>query len=222
MQDNIREVLAGLPKGVRLVAVSKTKPVEDIRAAYEAGQRVFGENRPREMEAKHTQLPQDIVWHFIGHLQEKNIKYIAPFVALIHSVDSLEALQRIDREAEKCGREIDCLLEFHIAEETTKVGLTYDEAAALLGSDGYAAMRHVRILGVMGMATYTDNREQVRKEFRHLKAIFDRLKAVYFQTEDSFRELSMGMSGDYDIAVEEGATMVRIGSKIFGERIYHA
>ena len=206
------------PSGVRLVAVSKTKPVEQLRSFYEAGQRLFGENRATEMAEKHGQLPQDIEWHMIGHLQRNKVKLIAPFVALIHAVDSPRLLREIDKEAARNDRTIDCLLQFHIAEETTKYGLDYEQAAALLDSEEYRAMQNARIVGVMGMATFTDDHAQVRREFRQLRQFFDRLKAEFFSDRDSFREISMGMSGDYRIAIEEGSTMVRIGSLLFGAR----
>ncbi len=220
IKENLNRIRATLPAGVRLVAVSKTKPAEAVREAYDAGQRIFGENRPQEMAAKHAVLPEDIEWHLIGQLQEKNVKYIAPFVTMIHSVDSLKLLLKIEREAAKHGRRIDCLLEFHIAEEATKSGLTVEEAEALLEDEACRSAAHVRIVGVMGIATHTDNREQVRGEFRRLQGIFTRLRERYFPDEPAFREVSMGMSGDYPIAVEEGATLVRVGSSIFGERTY--
>lgn len=220
IQENIKQIVETLPEGVQLIAVSKTKPVEYIQAAYETGQRAFGENRPQEMAAKYKSLPKDIEWHMIGQLQEKNVKYIAPFVALIHSVDSLKLLQKIDREAAKNDRTIDCLLEFHIAEEETKSGLTEEKAVEMLESEEYKSLEHVRIVGVMGIATYTEDEEQVRMEFCHLHEIFNRLKEKYFAAEDSFAELSMGMSGDYQMAIGAGSTMVRIGSSIFGEREY--
>ena len=216
----LSEVRRSLPEGVTLVAVSKTHPAELIREAYDAGQRVFGENRPQEMAAKYQRLPKDIEWHMIGQLQEKNVKYIAPFVRLIHSVDSLKLLMKIDREAAKCCRTIDCLLEFHIAEETTKSGLTYEQAVGIVESEEYRELKNVRIAGVMGIATYTEDAGQVRREFRQLKQMFDRLKGLYFTGKPEFKEISMGMSGDYRIAVEEGCTMVRIGSSIFGRREY--
>lgn len=203
-----------------MIAVSKTKPVEAITAAYETGQRAFGENRPQEMAAKYRELPKDIEWHMIGQLQEKNVKYIISFVQLIHSVDSLKLLQKIDREAQKYDRVVDCLLEFHIAREETKSGLTLAEAERILESEEWKALQHVRIAGVMGIATYTDDREQIRREFARLHEIFDVLKSKYFAGADHFRELSMGMSEDYRIAVEEGSTMVRVGSSIFGAREY--
>lgn len=220
IKENISEILKTLPERVRLIAVSKTKPADYIQEAYDAGQRVFGENRPQEMAAKYQILPKDIEWHMIGQLQEKNVKYIADFVSLIHSVDSLKLLRKIDREAEKRGRVIACLLEFHIANEASKSGLTESEADELLGSEEYRNLRHVRIAGVMGIATYTEDRRQIQQEFHHLRQLFDRLKEKYFPEQGFFREISMGMSGDYQIAVEEGSTMVRIGSSIFGERVY--
>ena len=206
------------PDGVRLVAVSKTKPVEQLRQFYEAGQRIFGENRATEMADKYEQLPKDIEWHMIGHLQRNKVKLIAPFVALIHAVDSPRLLREINKEAARNERTIDCLLQFHIAEESTKYGLDYEQAAELLDSEEYRTMENVRIVGVMGMATFTDDQAQVRREFRQLKQHFDRLKTEFFAEEESFREISMGMSGDYQIAVEEGSTMVRIGSLLFGAR----
>lgn len=211
-----------MPENVRLVAVSKTKPAVFIEEAYAAGQRAFGENRPQEMAAKYQVLPKDIEWHMIGQLQEKNVKYIASFVSMIHSVDSLKLLVKINREALKYERVIDCLLEFHIAEEETKSGLTLAEARELLESDEFQALTHVRITGVMGIATYTEDKEQIHKEFHYLHEIFGLLKEEYWAKEDYFRELSMGMSGDYRIAIEEGSTMVRVGSSIFGERDYKA
>lgn len=220
IKENIQRIAATLPAGVQLIAVSKTKPAEAIEEAYVWGQRAFGENRPQEMASKRQQLPQDIEWHMIGQLQEKNVKYIAPFVRLIHSVDSLKLLMKIDREAAKCCRTIDCLLEFHIAEETTKSGLTYEQAVGIVESEEYRELKNVRIAGVMGIATYTEDAEQVRREFRQLKQMFDRLKERYFTGKPEFKEISMGMSGDYRIAVEEGCTMVRIGSSIFGRREY--
>lgn len=209
-----------LPENVQLIAVSKTKPAEYIEEAYQGGQRAFGENRPQEMAAKYELLPKDIEWHMIGQLQDKNVKYIASFVTLIHSVDSLKLLQKINKEAIKHGRVIDCLLEFHIAEEETKSGLTEQEAEQMLEGEEFRALDHVRIVGVMGVATYTENVSQIHKEFNYLYQIFENLKKKYFASDDRFKEISMGMSGDYRIAVEEGSTMVRIGSSIFGERVY--
>lgn len=205
-------------KNVTLVAVSKTHPPERIREIYRLGQRIFGENRAQEMLEKHAALPVDIEWHLIGHLQTNKVKYIAPFVRMIHSVDSLRLLQEIDRQAAKANRVIDCLLQFYIADEATKFGLDETEARELLSGAEFAAMKNVRICGVMGMATFTDDTAQVRAEFRHLKQIFENLKKAFFAESPHFREISMGMSGDWRIAVEEGSTMVRIGSLIFGER----
>ncbi len=203
-----------------MVAVSKTKPVSDVQEAYEAGQRIFGENHALEMRDKHEVLPHDIQWHFIGHLQTNKIKYIIPFVTLIHSIDSANLLEAVNKEAKKHERVVDCLLQFHIAQEETKFGLDLDEARQLLESETFKAMQNVRICGVMGMATFTDDMEQVRKEFKHLKDIFNILKKDYFEDQEQFREISMGMSDDYPIAIEEGATLVRVGSKIFGARNY--
>ena len=202
----------------RLVAVSKTHPASRILDLYHQGQRVFGENRPQEMLEKQAALPADIEWHQIGHLQTNKVKTIAPFVALIHSVDSLRLLQEIDKQALKCQRVIDCLLQFHIAEEETKFGLSEAEAVELLQSAEFKALQNVRICGVMGMATFTDHTEQVRSEFRNLKSIFERLKAQFFIQQPHFKEISMGMSGDWELALEEGSTLLRIGSLIFGER----
>lgn len=221
IQENIEHIRQALPGGVRLIAVSKTKPVSDIEEAYAAGQRAFGENRPQELAAKYRELPRDIEWHMIGQLQEKNVKYIAPFISLIHSVDSLKLLQKIDKEALKNERVIDCLLEFHIAEEPTKAGLTYEEAVEIIASEAFRELKNVRLKGVMGVATYTDNQEQIRQEFRQLRNIFTELKLRFFADRKEFRELSMGMSEDYEMAVEEGSTMVRIGSSIFGRRMYN-
>lgn len=219
IKENLNVVRATLPDNVTLIAVSKTKPVEDLQEAYDAGQRIFGENKALEMRDKHQVLPDDIKWHFIGHLQTNKIKYIAPFVTLIHSIDSASLLDAVNKEAAKNNRVIDCLLQFHIAQEDTKFGLDMEEAKNMIESDNFKKMNNVRIVGVMGMATFTDDVNQVRNEFKSLKNIFDTLKDNYFK-DDSFKEISMGMSDDYPIAIEEGATMVRVGSKIFGARNY--
>ena len=210
-----------MPEGVTLVAVSKTKPVSDIQEAYDAGQRVFGENYPQEMRDKHEVLPADIQWHFIGHLQTNKIKYIIPFVTLIHSIDTANLLEAVDKEARKHNRVVDCLLQFHIALEETKFGLDLDEARQLLDSEAFTQMENVRICGVMGMGTFTDDMEEVRREFKHLKSIFDSLKQDYFAEQAQFKEISMGMSEDFPVAIEEGATLIRVGSKIFGPRNYN-
>jgi hypothetical protein len=205
-------------KNVRLVAVSKTHPPERILEIYQQGQRIFGENRAQEMLEKHAALPADIEWHLIGHLQTNKVKYIAPFVSMIHSVDSLKLLQEIDKQAVKANRVIDCLLQFHIAQEETKFGLSEADGHEILSSQAFRQLKNVRVCGVMGMATFTDDEAQVRGEFRHLKAIFEKIKKEFFSDDPYFREISMGMSGDWRVAVEEGSTMVRIGSLIFGER----
>ena len=222
IQENLNIVKATVPSIVTLIAVSKTKPISDLQEAYDAGQRVFGENKALEMRDKHQQLPDDIKWHFIGHLQTNKIKYIAPFVTLIHSIDSASLLEAVNKEAVKNDRVIDCLLQFHIAQEETKFGLDLEEAKSLLESDDFKRLKNINIVGVMGMATFTDDECQIRKEFQTLKNIFDTLKECYFAEEASFKEISMGMSDDYLIAIEEGATMVRVGSKIFGARNYNA
>ncbi len=200
----------------RLVAVSKTQPPERILEIYRQGQRIFGENRPQELLAKKPVLPPDIEWHLIGHLQTNKVKSVVPHTALIHSVDSPRLLAEIDKQAKALGKIQDCLLQFHIASEETKFGLSETEANDLLQSPEFQQFKNVRIVGVMGMATFTENPEQVRREFRCLRQIFDNLKQAFFPADESFREISMGMSGDWEIALEEGATLVRIGSLIFG------
>jgi len=202
------------------VAVSKTKPIEDILAAYNVGQRIFGENKVQDLVRKHEDLPKDIQWHFIGHPQSNKVKYIAPFIRLIHGVDSLKLLKIINKEGKKNKRIINCLLQFHIAEESTKFGLNLSEAREILMSDEFSGFENVAIVGVMGMATYTDNIDQIRKEFSTLKNIFVTLKNEYFSDSDNFGEISMGMSGDYPVAIEEGSTLIRVGSIIFGKRNY--
>ncbi|MCE3295192.1 MAG: YggS family pyridoxal phosphate-dependent enzyme [Crocinitomicaceae bacterium] len=216
--EKILKLKSELPANVTLVAVSKTKPVEDILQAYQAGQRVFGENKVQEMCDKYEALPKDIQWHLIGHLQTNKVKYMAPFVSLIHAVDSLKLLQEINKEAKKNNRVIDCLLQFHIAQEDTKFGLDFDEATEILKSESYFEMENVRIAGVMGMASFTDNTEQVEDEFRTLYNYFHIIKSHHFKFNPEFREISMGMSGDYQIAIAEGSTMIRVGSSIFGGR----
>ena len=218
--ENLDRIKALLPPPVKLVAVSKTKPLELILEAYHHGQKAFGENKVQELSGKYSDLPKDIEWHYIGHLQSNKIKYIAPFVHLIHGVDSFKLLKAIDAEAGKIGRIIPVLLQFHIAEEDTKFGLSIEEATEILDSEAYRLLKNVQVSGVMGMATYTDDENQVRKEFACLKSYFDSLKITYFAHKPEFREISMGMSGDYILAVDEGSTMVRIGSNIFGERNY--
>lgn len=201
-----------------LVAVSKTKPVSAIQAMYDEGQRIFGENRVQELVEKEAVLPKDIEWHQIGHLQTNKVKYIAPFVSLIHAVDSLKLLKEINKQAAKNDRVIDCLLQFHIAEESSKFGFDEAEATTMLKSEAFKGFENIRLVGVMGMATFTNEEAQVKEEFRHLKNIFDALKNTFFAANDDFKEISMGMSGDYPLAVSEGSTMVRIGSLLFGSR----
>ena len=220
VKENLSIIRRSIPLDVLLIAVSKTKPVSDIQEAYDAGQRHFGENKALEMRDKHEQLPKDISWHFIGHLQTNKIKYIISYVTLIHSIDSMSLLEAVNKEAEKHQRVVDCLLQFHIAEEDTKFGLDMKEAEAMLQSTEYKSFTNIRICGVMGMATFTDDMNQVRKEFKHLKNIFNTLKENHFQDNDFFKEISMGMSDDFPVAIEEGATMVRVGSRIFGARNY--
>lgn len=203
---------------VKLVAVSKTKTVEDILEAYEAGQRDFGENIVQELTEKADKLPKDIVWHQIGHLQRNKVKDIAPFIGLIHSVDSLRVLKEINKQALRNERVIDCLLQVHIAEEETKYGLQYDELIDILRSDDFKELKNIRIVGLMGIATLTKSDKVIKEEFYELKTLFDGIKQSFFRQDDSFKELSMGMSSDYKIAITQGSTMVRIGSLIFGGR----
>jgi len=220
IQQKLEEVKRTLPEGVCLVAVSKTKPDEEIMEAYEAGHRDFGENKVQDLQAKAERLPKDIHWHFIGHLQRNKVKYLAPFVHLIHGVDSLKLLSTLEREGAKQDRVIDCLLQLRIAREESKFGLSGDEITGILQSEDFAQMRHVRVRGLMGMATYTENRQQIKEEFQQVKRIFDQIKALSLTGLEHFDQRSMGMSGDYPIALEEGSTMVRVGSLIFGLRNY--
>ena len=217
---NLKKVLADLPEGVRLVAVSKFHPVEELREAYDAGQRIFGESQVQELQRKVAAMPSDVEWHFIGHLQTNKVKYIAPYVSMIHAVDSLKLLREIDRQAAKNDRVIDILLELHIAEEETKYGFSPSDCRELLAGGEWRELRHVRICGLMMMATYTDDTTQIRLEMEQAQRLFHELKANYFAEEPSFCERSWGMSHDYKIALETGATLVRIGTTIFGERVY--
>ena len=218
IRENIKRLKDEVPGNISLVAVSKTKPVADILAAYNEGQRIFGENRVPELVSKRSQLPADIEWHMIGHLQTNKVKMLIPGVALIHSIDSLKLLETVNRESERAGVITGCLLQFHIAAEETKSGFLPDEADEIFQSQLFRSLSSVSIRGVMGMATFTDDMDRVRIEFRKLKETFIILKSKYFPENASFREISMGMSGDYKIAIEEGATMIRIGSLIFGSR----
>lgn len=218
--DNIRSLKKETEaRKVTLIAVSKTKPVEEIREAYDAGQRLFGENMVQELVEKQEHLPKDIQWHLIGHLQSNKVKYIAPFISMIHSVDSLKLLQEINKHAEKNSRVIDCLLQIYIADEETKYGLGFDEAVGLLRNDERNNLQHIRIHGLMGIATNTDNEKQIKEEYYELKTFFDGIKQSFFRNDAAFDTLSMGMSSDYKIAIEQGSTMVRLGSTIFGQRI---
>jgi len=214
ISENIKDFKKELPDDVTLVAISKTKPIDDLLAAYEAGQRQFGENKIQEMTEKWEKLPKDIEWHMVGHVQRNKVKLMAPYVSLIHAVDSLKLLKEIHKEADKNGHCIDCLLQIKIAEEDSKYGISADEAKEILDSEEFKKLDHVKVKGLMGMATFTDDEAQVKKEFDHLKSVFDEFKEKY----SNFEILSMGMSGDYKIALESGSNMVRIGSEIFGER----
>ncbi len=216
--ENLQNIKNTLPDNIHLVAVSKTKPVADLLEAYNAGQHIFGENKIQEMTEKWEQMPKDIQWHMIGHLQTNKVKYIAPFVSLIHSVDSLKLLEEINKQAAKNNRVINCLLQIYIANEDTKFGLSAAEATELLASAEFAALQNVRICGLMGMATNTGNREQIAAEFASLKNLFNVFKQKFFSNNAAFTELSMGMSSDYQIALANGATLIRVGSMLFGER----
>lgn len=218
--DNLKTLKAEIEnESAKLVAVSKTKPIEDLQEAYDAGQRIFGENQVQELADKYEKLPKDIQWHLIGHLQTNKVKYIAPFISLIHSVDSIKLLQEVNKQAKKNNRVVDCLLQIYIADEETKYGLGFDEVIELLESQDFTELENIRIVGLMGIATNTENQKQIRDEFYELKTLFDGIKISYFKNQNSFKELSMGMSADYKIALEKGSTLVRIGSDIFGERV---
>jgi hypothetical protein len=217
IKQNLLNIKSALPEHVTLVAVSKTKPISDLMEAYDAGQRIFGENKIQEMAEKWEAMPKDIEWHMIGHVQTNKVKFMAPFVSLIHGVDSLKLLEEINKQAQKNDRIIDCLLQIHIAEEETKFGLNEKELNEILSSATFQEMKNIRIVGLMGMATFTDNQEQIKKEFTHLKTIFDTTNQL-LTSNFQLLTLSMGMSGDYKLAIECGSTMVRIGSSIFGGR----
>lgn len=218
----LEKIWEELPEGVRLVAVSKFQSNEAIAEAYRAGQRIFGENKVQEMTAKHESLPDDIEWHFIGHLQTNKVKYIVPYVALIHSVDSYKLLAETDRQAVKVGRTADCLLQLHIAQEETKFGFSFDECRQMLAESNWRQLAHVRICGLMGMASNTDDIGQVRREFKSLAGFFHEVKNRWFADRPFFKELSMGMSHDYHEAIAAGSTLIRVGTRIFGERDYGA
>jgi PLP dependent protein len=219
IQSNIQFVRKHIPEHVRLVCVSKFHPNESIIEAYESGERIFGESKVQELCGKYETLPQDIIWHFIGHLQSNKIKYIVPFVSLIHGVDSYKLLEEINKQAVKVGKVVNCLLQMYIAREETKFGFSKEELLEMLELAEWQKLKNIRICGLMGMATFTSNSVQIRTEFCELKTLFDQLKATYFVDQPSFCELSMGMSDDYQLAIEEGSTLVRVGSRIFGNRI---
>ncbi len=217
--SNLHKELESLPEGVKLVAVSKFHSVDDIMEAYVAGQRIFGESRVQELIPKHEALPKDIEWHFIGHLQTNKVKYITPFIHTIHSIDSFKLLEEVDKSARQTGRIINILLQIHVAQEENKFGFSEEECLEMLSKGEWKALENVQICGLMGMASFTENTEQIRKEYQSLALFFRKLKSKHFSDCQYFKELSMGMSDDYPIAVEEGSTMVRIGTGIFGTRI---
>jgi pyridoxal phosphate enzyme (YggS family) len=218
--ENIQKLKAELPDRVKIIPISKRQPEERLQEAYDAGQRIFGENKAQDLQERYEKFPKDIEWHFVGHLQRNKVKYIAPYVKIIHSVDSLRLLKKINKEAEKNSRSIDCLLQLHIADEESKFGLSCQSAEEIVKSEDFKQMKNIHIVGLMAMATNTDDTEKVRREFKQLKSCFDRLKEKYFSDTDYFEEISAGMTNDYPIAVDEGSTMIRVGSLIFGERKY--
>lgn len=218
--ENLHKVLSTIQPGIRLVAVSKFHPVSALQEAYDAGQRVFGESHVQELVEKQQLLPKDIEWHFIGHLQTNKVKYMASFISLIHAVDTMKLLKEIDKQAERNNRIIDCLLQIHIAKEETKFGFTPDELRTVLQEGEWKQFSHVRICGLMCMASNTDDVKQIADEFESVRTLFQEIKNDFFPTEESFKELSMGMSGDYEIAQQHGSTMVRVGTMIFGARNY--
>jgi len=220
--SKIEEIKNSIPKNVKLIAVSKTKPAEDIMEAYNSGYRIFGENKPQELKEKYNTLPKDIEWHMIGHLQTNKVKYIAPFVHLIHAVESIKLLTTINKEAEKNNRIIDVLLQIYIAKEESKFGLSKEELITLLESEEFKSHKNIRVVGLMGMATFTNDSSIIRNEFKSLKQIFEFTKEKYFSNQESFKEISMGMSDDYKLAIEEGSTIIRVGSSIFGSRNYNS
>lgn len=219
ISENLLEIKSTLPEHVTLVAVSKTKPVPDLMEAYNIGQRIFGENKIQDMADKHETMPKDIQWHMIGHVQRNKVKYMAPFVALIHGVDNYKLLVEINKQAQKHDRVIDCLLQIKIASEDSKFGLSPSEALEIIQSKDFSTLKNIKITGVMGMATFTDNETQVEEEFKLLKSTFDNIKDI-IPNSNTFKTISMGMSGDYQLAIKSGSTMVRVGSSIFGVRNY--
>ena len=219
IKDNLNKIQSSIPEHVTLVAVSKTKPISDLMEAYDAGQRIFGENKIQEMAEKYQDMPKDIKWHMIGHVQRNKVKYMAEFVDLIHGVDGIKLLKEIDKHAKKYNRIINCLLQIKIAEEDSKFGMSADEASVLLQSDQFSELKHINVTGLMGMATFTDNMQQIKGEFNFLNSTFNRLKS-YHSYNCNLETISMGMSGDYQLAINCGSTMVRVGSSIFGARNY--
>lgn len=220
IQTNLKETLATLPPHVRLVAVSKFHPNEALQEAYDAGQRIFGESKVQEMTQKYESLPKDIEWHFIGHLQTNKIKYMASYVAMIHGVDSFKLLIEINKQAAKVGRIIPCLLQIHIAQEETKFGFSFEECKEMLMAGEWKSLKNISLCGIMGMATNTEDEEEIRKEFQSLRNFFQEIKQGFFSEDSAFKEISMGMSDDYPLAIEYGSTLIRIGSRIFGNRNY--
>lgn len=220
IKEIINEIKSELPQSTRLVAVSKFHPAEAISEAYDGGQRIFGESKVQELEEKYKVLPKDIEWHFIGHLQTNKVKYIAPYISMIHAVDSYKLLCEINKQAQKANRVIKCLLEIHIAKEESKYGFSFESCRQMLDTEDWKGLENVSVCGVMGMATFIDDDAEIRNEFKSLHDFFTELKNSYFSNDDNFREISMGMSDDYPIAIEEGSTMIRVGSKIFGVRNY--
>jgi len=218
IRDNLNTINANLPETVELIAVSKTKPIADVKEAYKCGHRHFGENKVQELINKAQVLPEDISWHLIGHLQTNKVKHIASFIHLIHSVDSFKLLKEINKQAAKHNRVVNCLLQFHIAKESTKYGLELPDATNILDDPEFSTLENINITGVMGMASFVNDADQIRNEFRSLKNAFDQLKLDYFNNNPEFKEISMGMSGDYQLAIEEGSTIIRVGSIIFGHR----
>jgi pyridoxal phosphate enzyme (YggS family) len=218
IKENLDKLRKSIPPGIKIVAVSKFHPAETIQEAYDFGQRIFGESRVQELKEKYEELPKDIEWHFIGNLQRNKVKYIAPFIHLIHSMDNERLMLEIEKQAAANNRKIPCLLQIHIAQEETKGGFSPDECRQFLATGKWEECIHIQLSGVMGMATFTDDKAQIRKEFRLLKSLFDEFKNTYFLDEPAFKEISMGMSNDYPIAIEEGSTMIRVGTLIFGQR----
>jgi pyridoxal phosphate enzyme (YggS family) len=221
IKNNINVITGELSGSCKLIAVSKTQPIERLQEAYDAGQRIFGENKAQELASKYAVLPKDIEWHMIGHLQTNKVKYIAPFVALIHSIDSIKLLEEVDKQAKKVNRKISCLLQVHIAKEETKFGFDLDEVKELINSEALKNFSNIEIKGLMGMATFTENQQQIRNEFALINNLFKTLKSQTLPTNVEMKELSIGMSSDYKIAIEEGSTLVRVGTAIFGSRNYN-